>query len=93
MPQRCLQFFLIVFLPIKPVNNFFIRLMYEIDEKKNNNTVSNTKYYFQHSVFGGMVGEYLTTILKEPEGYDKNTVEKMYNTEQKKRMEALESRI
>lgn len=73
-------FFLIVFLPIKPVNNMFIKLMYEIDEKKNNNTVSNTKYYYQHSVFGGMVGEYLTTILKEPDGYDKKNVESMYNT-------------
>lgn len=72
-------FFLILFLPIKPVNNLFIKLMYEIDEKKNNNTISNTKYYYQHSVFGGMVGEYLTTILKEPEDYEKNTVEKMYN--------------
>ena len=71
-------FFLIVFLPIKPVNNLFIKLMYEIDEKKNNNTISNIKYYFQHSVFGGMVGEYLTTILKEPDDYDKDSVEKMY---------------
>lgn len=76
-------FFLVVFLPIKPVNNFFIGLMYEIDEKKNNNTVSNTKYYYQHSVFGGMVGEYLTTILKEPDDYDKASVEKMYETGQK----------
>ena len=65
-----LVIFLVLLLPIKPINNIFINTFYKIDEQKNNNTVSNTKYYFQHSFFGGILGEYLTTMLREPDDYN-----------------------
>ncbi len=61
---------LIMLLPIKPINDIFINNFYKIDEEKNNNTVSNTKYYFQHGFLGGILGEYLTTMLREPENYN-----------------------
>lgn len=69
-----LGFLLLMLLPIEPVNNVMIKAFFTIDEKKNNNTVSNMKYYYQHGFFAGVLGEYLTTMLKEPEGYTEERV-------------------
>lgn len=72
-----LAFLLLLLLPIRPINDAVIKVFFEIDEKKNNNTTSNIKYYYQHSFLAGLSGEYLTTRLKEPENYDRDRVEAM----------------
>lgn len=75
--------FMIIFIligPVTPINNFIIDNFFSIDEKKNDNTVSNVKYYYQHSFFAGMVGEYLNTKLREPEGYSKEEIEEIMSS-------------
>ncbi len=65
---------LFMYLPIKPINNIFIELFYKIDVQKNNNTTSTLRYYYQHGFIGGMYGQYLVTMLREPDDYDENEV-------------------
>lgn len=77
-----LAFFLLMLLPVQPVNDVVIKAFFEIDEKKNNNTVSNAKYYYQHGFFAGLFGEYLITTLREPDAYNRaETVRMLENAE------------
>lgn len=62
----------IMLLPITFINDIFIKCFYEITAEKNNNTTTNMRYYYQHGFFSGMYGQYLTSMLREPDGYDRD---------------------
>ncbi len=66
--------FIIIFmlLPITPINDIFINCFYKITAEKNNNSTTNMRYYYKHGVFAGMYGQYLTSMLRQPAGYDRD---------------------
>ena len=68
---------LFMFLPIKPVNQMMIKGFYEVNADKNNNPVSNISYYLQKGFMGGLYGQYLTSLLHEPDGYRKETAQQI----------------
>lgn len=72
---------LLLLLPIDPIHNLFIKNFYEVSHEKNNNTTSNVRYYFKHSVLGGLYGQYITTLLREPETYDVQKLEEELQSE------------
>lgn len=61
-------FFITLFASTKE-KDFLADHLFIASEEKNNNTTSNMRYYYQHGVLSGMYGQYITTQLKEPAGY------------------------
>lgn len=66
-------------LPIPFVNDIFIKVFYEVTAEKNNNTTTNMRYYYQHGVFSGMYGQYLTSMLRKPDDYKREDAEWLLN--------------
>jgi len=69
--------FVFLFLPINGINDLFTKAFFDVTYDKNNNTTSYVKYYNQHGLLAGMYGQYLTTKLRVPQGYNREEVEKM----------------
>jgi len=71
-----LSFIMLILLifPLNMVQNTLLDTFYKTENKKDNHTTSNIKYYFMHSFFGGLYGEYLLNDLKMPENYSKDSV-------------------
>jgi len=67
--------FVFMFLPIYKVNDLFLNVFLDCSGPKT--TIAYTTYYEQHGFFAGMYGQYLSTMTREPEGYDSEEIVEM----------------
>jgi len=75
-----------LFLPIKQVDKFILKNVYEYEKTTDYIlAVSNTRYYYKYGVVSGMYGKFLETRKYEPEGY--NEEELLYTINNVERIE------
>ncbi len=70
---------IILFFPTNTIHSKVLSTFYEHGTNQGNHPTTAVKYYFLHSFFGGLYGEYLLNDLIEPEDYNKDEVKKIIN--------------
>ena len=71
---------IILFSPIKGLNDFILRNVYKIDTRTDHGAlISIAYYYINHGVISGMYGQMLEDRIREPEDYDENIINTALN--------------
>lgn len=66
---------ILLFTPIKPINNFVKRTIFEENKRKDYECYTTmSQYYVSYGLIGGMYGQVLESRIQEPEDYNEEIV-------------------